>query len=84
MVGFKEISSWRSVYFHAELRVLLVVYVDDFKMAGPKSGVTEAWRLIRLKIKVENPTPYGLFLGCRHKVGEVSIRKNGPKVRTMT
>ena len=53
-IGFKEISSWRSVYFHEELRVLLVVYVDDFKMAGPKPGISEAWRRIRQKIKVED------------------------------
>ena len=83
-IGFKEIASWRSVYFHDELRVLLVVYVDDFKMAGPKKGLCEAWRRIRLKIKVEDPTPFGLFLGCRHEIGEVRLGTNGPKVRTMT
>ena len=53
-------------------------------MAGPKKGLCEAWRRIRLKIKVEDPTPFGLFLGCRHEVGEVRMGKNGPKVRTMT
>ena len=83
-VGFVEIPSWRSVYFHDKLSVLLVVYVDDFKMAGPKNGIEEAWRLIREKIKVEDPTPYGLFLGCKHEIGEVTLGKNGPKVRTMT
>ena len=82
-IGFKEIASWRSVYFHDELRVLLVVYVDDFKMAGPKKGLCEAWRRIRLKIKVEDPTPFGLFLCCRHEIGEVRLGTNGPKVRTM-
>ena len=71
------------MYFHDELRVLLVVYVDDFKMAGPKTGLSEAWRRIRLKIKVEDPTPYGFFLGCRHEIGEIRSRKSGPKVRTM-
>ena len=29
-IGFVEISSWRSVYFHDKLKVLLVLYVDDF------------------------------------------------------
>ena len=31
-IGFVEVPSWRSVYYHKDLRVLLVVYVDDFKM----------------------------------------------------
>ena len=63
-VGFAEVPNWRSVYFNSKLKVLLVLYVDDFKMAGPPEGLKEAWGLIRLKIKVEDPTPYGLFLGC--------------------
>ena len=72
-IGFAEVPSWRSVYYHEELRVLLVVYVDDFKMAGPLEGITEAWQLIRLKLRVEDPTPFGLFLGCRHEMGEVKL-----------
>ena len=35
-VGFDLLfpSSWPSVFFHTGLRLLLAVYVDDFKMAG--------------------------------------------------
>ena len=54
-IGFVEVPSWRSVYFHDKLKVLLVVYVDDFKMAGPKPGIAEAWRLIREKIQGRGP-----------------------------
>ena len=69
--------SWRSVYYHEELRVLLVVYVDDFKMAGPPEGIAEAWELIRQKLRVEDPTPFGLFLGCRHEMGETRLSPGG-------
>ena len=40
-IGFKPIGEeWPSVYFHDELKLLLVIYVDDLKLAGPseKSG----------------------------------------------
>ena len=83
-IGFVEVQSWRSVYFHAELRVLLVVYVDDFKMAGSPESLAEAWRRIRMKIRVEEPTPFGLFLGCRHEISEVRLSSDGPIVRMMT
>ena len=42
------------------------------------------WRLIRLKLRVGDPTPFGLFLGCRHEMGEVRLGPSGPIVRTMT
>jgi hypothetical protein len=35
-IGFEKIEPWSSVFFHEELRLMLVLYVDDFKMAGPK------------------------------------------------
>ena len=35
-VGFKPLGDeWPSLYFHPDLKLLLVIYVDDLKMAGP-------------------------------------------------
>ena len=45
--GFVEIDEWRSCFFHKQLQVYLVVYVDDFKMAGPVASLPKAWKLIR-------------------------------------
>ena len=36
-------EGWPSVFFHPELRLLLVVYVDDFKMAGPTETILKGW-----------------------------------------
>ena len=51
------------------MRVLLVVYVDDFKLAGPTTGVTKGWALLRRGFSIEteervlsNGTTY---LGCK-------------------
>ena len=38
-MGFQPVGEeWPSVYTHLELQVVLVVYVDDCKMAGPKDN----------------------------------------------
>ena len=42
--GFKQFSeNWPCVYWNAELKLMLTVYVDDLKMAGPKENFKEAW-----------------------------------------
>jgi len=40
--GFRAVPNWGSCFFHPELRLFLIVYVDDFKLAGP----TEIWRRV--------------------------------------
>ena len=43
--GFKPMGEeWPACYVHDKLRLMLVVYVDDFKLAGPK----EIWRRVGL------------------------------------
>ena len=37
--GFEVIPNWPSAFWHARLRLFLTVYVDDFKMAGPKENL---------------------------------------------
>ena len=38
--GFTEIPTWPDVYFHSARNLLLVGYVDDFKMSGPPEAVS--------------------------------------------
>ena len=37
--GFTPVADWRSVFCHDMLKLLLAVYVDDFKMAGPSAAM---------------------------------------------
>mgnify|MGYP003323707049 CR=1 FL=1 len=68
-VGFKPVGKeWPSCYIHPLLKLFLIVYVDDFKMAGPKHQLEEAWKLIRTKITLDEPRPFGRFLGCEHRL----------------
>ena len=47
-VGFHLVfpAAWPSVFYHPDLKLLLAVYVDDFKMAGPKQNMAKGWELI--------------------------------------
>ena len=92
-VGFASVGScgeWRSVYHHDEYRVLMIVYVDDFKLAGAPKGVDACWKLIRGSTITEEdghvapaivlgPTEQvGHFLGCaHHPYYDVNTAKGG-------
>ena len=72
-VGFVPIGeAWPSCYMNARLKLLLVLYVDDFKLAGPCAAMEEGWRLLRQHLTIEPATPVGLYLGCRHEVSSVT------------
>ena len=64
--GFVPIPDWRSCFWNKNLKLFLVVYVDDFKLSGPSGTMPEGWRLIRKHIRTETPTPVGKYLGCEH------------------
>ena len=66
-------EEWPSCYFHSAFRLFLVVYVDDFKMAGPRDKLDKGWPLIRRGLDIELPGPIGVYLGCSHEEGTMNI-----------
>ena len=73
-VGFQAVGEeWPSCYFHPQLRLFLVVYVDDFKMAGPKDNLAKGWSLLRKGLDIEPPVPIGVYLGCSHEEGTMKV-----------
>ena len=63
--GFQCILGWECLYFHAQLHVILSVYVDDFKFAGRKESLAQAWQLMRDNgLKLDLPEPFKEYLGC--------------------
>ena len=64
--GFKDMIGWECMFYHETFRVILSVYVDDFKMAGTVNGVKRAWKAISGpdKLQLDDPTPFGPYLGC--------------------
>ena len=68
--GWRPIEYWPSCFFHPELRLVLVVYVDDFKMSGPLANLGKGWATLRGDIKMGDPEPLGKYLGCEHQLLE--------------
>ena len=87
--GFCPMDNWPSCYWHPEHKLFLVIYVDDFKMAGPKDKLHLGWDLIKRDSKtttglnIESPGPLGLFLGCKHEQSERVLPGTSTKVRVM-
>ena len=65
---------WQSIFRHDELDLILVVYADDFKMAGPKKNLAKGWAGIRSVVVLGEPEPYDRYFGCMH------VEKNGVKL----
>ena len=74
-VGFimPDPEGWPSVFFHPELKLLLVVYVDDFKMSGLKESMSKGWELVGSRIDMDVPSDIGRYLGCDH-VQELQVK----------
>ena len=55
--GWKQIlpDVWQSIFYHAEYNCMLVVYVDDFKLAGPTENMEKAWASIKRAINIGDP-----------------------------
>jgi hypothetical protein len=82
-IGFVPIDDWRSCFFHPKWNMFLVVYVDDFKLAGPAKHMAEAWVAIRQGIVMEDPAPAGLYLGCKHELSDRVLPCRTTPVRTI-
>eukprot|EP00975_Prorocentrum_lima_P004087 886999-Prorocentrum_lima.AAC.1 len=68
-VGFRPTTDWRSCFVHPDLKLFLVVYVDDLKMAGPKGNLAKVWKLIRTPkggspgLALDDPTGPDRYVG---------------------
>ena len=50
-VGFNAVEDgWVSCYWHDELRLFLIIYVDDFKLSGPDKNIKQGWALLRKRL----------------------------------
>ena len=68
---------WQSIFYHPEFECILVVYVDDFKLAGPTDKIDAAWKNLRSAINLGDPEPYDRYFGCHHKeFNNVTLPRN--------
>ena len=76
-------EEWPSMYFHKKLQLLLVIYVDDLKLAGPEENLAKGWEMLRSKLNIEPETDLGLYLGSVLSKGSAKLY-DGTPVSTMT
>jgi hypothetical protein len=73
-VGFAAVGAeWPSVYYHMDLKLLLIIYVDDFKLAGPEENMDKGWALLRTKLIIGPEGPLGMYLGCNQKREQMTL-----------
>ena len=65
-LGFQPIPNWPGCFSHPKWSTVLVVYVDDFKMAAPVRGLKSSWAAIAKVVNMGEPAPTGRYLGCDH------------------
>ena len=56
---------WQSIFFHAELDLLLGIYVEDFKMGGPAKNFSYARKTVESVIHMDPPEPFGRYVGWK-------------------
>ena len=66
--GWKQIlpDVWQIIFYHAEYNCMLVVYVDDFKLACPTENMEKAWASIRRAVNIGDPETYDRYFACQH------------------
>ncbi len=69
------------MYWYPKLELMLMIYVDAFKLAGPKKSLQIGWDLLRARIDMDGPSHFGPVLGCHHVVRTEIV--NGKSVQTM-
>ena len=68
LVGFVRLAEeWPGVFWHEKTRSMLIVYVDDFKLAAKSEAHDAIWASIREVIDMDPETMDGRFLGCSHE-----------------
>lgn len=65
--GFLPTTSWPSCYSHTELRLVLMIYVDDVKLAGAKKHLAQGWERITDAVEMGRQEELGQFLGCNRE-----------------
>ena len=66
-IGWKKMG-WElhSVYYHEKYKAVLIIYVDDFRVAAPEEHHEQIWKELREVLELEPESEDGRLLGCDH------------------
>ena len=74
--SFRLIGDWPSCAFRYRWKFFLVIYVDDFKPAGPSANLDVGRALPRALLQLEDPAPARLHVRCLHEQREATASSN--------
>ena len=61
--NFEPVPGWECLFVHKPLKLILSVYVDDFKLVGKTENLKAGWKLITDRgLGLDPPTPLGDYL----------------------
>ena len=63
----KLAEEWNSVFWHPVKEAMLIIYVDDFKMAAKAEDHDQLWKDLKSVIDMEDEAEEERFLGCKHE-----------------
>ena len=71
--GFERVhDAWPSFYKHKLKQCYLIIYVDDFRMAGRKDDRAYCWAELRKHVKLTSPELWGRYLGVQSVVADTT------------
>ncbi len=74
-IGWERLAEeWQGVFWHKKTSSMMIVYVDDFKLAARHAEHDALWSAIRKVIDMDPETVDGRFLGCSHERVVTSAR----------
>ena len=77
---FKPVDDWASVFIHGPTNCMLVVYVDDFLLAGPPALLPGVWQSIMKVVRLGAHGPLEHFLGCTHIVKPAPVADDPSRI----
>ena len=74
-IGWTRLAEeWQGVFWHKKTSSMMIVYVDDFKLAARHKEHDALWSSIRKVIDMDPETIDGRFLGCSHERFTTSVK----------
>ena len=72
--GWEPINNWPGLFWHPLHKALLIVYVEDFKMAAPAGVTAQLWKGLKTRLELDEPDTVDRFLGCYGRAVHAKIK----------
>ena len=71
---FDKVSNFECLCVHREKGLILLVFVDDFKLAGKKQNIDPMWKVFNKEVDLREPTSFFDHenLGCTQRQSAIS------------